>query len=160
MATFKVKDLMINVIPKKFAGGSVGLCATDQATAEYTPITPHTPVVMVANLTPKFESLKNIEQLDRGALDQLAVDVGRAAIGGGLAALCTQEMATCESMPRISPYASTVDFLVPTDFPELRLQMQDAVHRLEEAENVLEERASQKRGDLVPLLQDAIEALR
>ena len=161
MATFRVKDLMINVIPKKFpgGGGSTGLCSADQATADHTPITPHTPVVMVANLTPKFESLKNIDQLDRGTLDQLATDIGRAAVGGGLVALCTQDMATCEGNARISPYASTVDFLVPTDFPALRLQMQDAVRRIEEAEHVLEERAMENRGELVPLLKDAVEAL-
>jgi hypothetical protein len=62
MLTFKVKDLLIHVPIKAGGGGggSVGMPNPDCDGTSVPPIlTPHTPVLQVANLTPQFDAAKS-----------------------------------------------------------------------------------------------------
>lgn len=165
MATFKIKDLMINVIPDRLRGGGGGssLCSADQSTSDHTPITPWTPVVMTARLTPRFQALEKIgtKQLDGAALEGFARDVGRATVGAAFApgaALCTQDMATCAGNPRISPFASAGDFLTLNDLPEIRLHLAETVKAIEQVEAQLEKRAAGDR-ELSKKLRAAAESV-
>ncbi len=163
MNTFKFKDLMINVIPERFAGGGGhSLCSMDQASADHTPITPWTPVILVARHTPRFEVLgKVVETADREALElteRLATEVGRAAVGGAVHALCTQEQATCEANPWISPVASRAGLRF-SDLVELKLHLREAVEAIETVEHKLERKTRRQARELVPKLKAAVEEL-
>lgn len=167
MNTFKIKDLMINVIPDRLRGhgGGSSLCSADQSTADHTPITPWTPVVMTAKLTTRFRALERIDakKLDGAALEGFAHDLGRAAVGAAFipgAALCTQDMATCAGNPTISPVASAGDFLRLDDLPEIRLHLTETLKAIEAVESRLEKRAVEHGPDLSGKLVEAAESLR
>ena len=59
MQTFRLKDLLITIPTKAGRGGGAGMPDPDCDGTSVPPIlTPHTPVLQVANLTPQFEAAK------------------------------------------------------------------------------------------------------
>lgn len=168
---FKIKDLMINVIPEKWTvgggGGGASLCSMDQASVDHTPITPHTPVILVARYTPRMNVLDSfadqIDNLEAEQLEHIALDMGRAAVAGKLmrgTALCTQEMATCANNERISPWASDGAFLDASDLADLKIQLRDAVMQIEKVEEAFEQRTREHARDLAPRLESALKDLK
>lgn len=139
---FRVRDLMINVAPAASAGGgAVGLFEDTPPT----PLTPITPVAAVAAYTPRLRLVDALvatktlgkdvsverEQFIGAQLDRVALDVGRAVIGShlasklGRAALCTQDMPTCDANQLISRFASEgLGVLRTADLALLKEQVQ------------------------------------
>ena len=166
MSTFKIRDLMINVIPKQTVdrGGRAGLCAMEGSTADYTPITPHTPVILVAQYSPRFTVLEGLaEKVDRAgteAITNIAADVGRAAVAGQFMALCAEDMATCANNEVLSPVAFGMDILRVADLPALKLQLQDSIKAIDVVERNLGQLAQKQARDLLPRLEAAVDELK
>jgi hypothetical protein len=178
---FKVKDLMINVIPERFLGttGGASLCAdnTPEESINYTPLTPMTPVIMVAKYTGRLQVLDQLapkiadarlgDEVTRDCplrhvLEGVAVQVGRAAVAGKFvpgAALCAEDMGTCAANPFISPIASEGLELRVTDLPEVRLLLQEAVRGIEAVEATWEKQTVAKGDEIRPRLESALQGL-
>ena len=169
--TYKVKDLVINLVPNTFlGGGSVGLCAASQASADHTPLTPHTPVILVANQIERLNTLNvfagKLEKLDIARLNEAALDIGKAAVAGKFtrgAALCTMDMPTCDaSQPgNISPFASLGNSILRVDdLAKLKIQLMDAVRAIDAVENQVEKNTLASADAILPRLEAAVEELR
>lgn len=164
MKAFRVKDLMINVVPQAIGKGGVGHPGPDDDIDDFPPTI--TPIIMVAKFSPRIRVIDQfagkVEQLDLHILDTLALDAGRAAVAGMFVgtALCTEDMPTCRANPRISPVASMTDGLRFEDLVQVKDLLNQAlerINRLEESRLALGRRNA--RG-LVPMLESAAAELR
>lgn len=156
---FKIQDLMINVI-----GGGGGRVAMPTPT-EPTPPSPISPVAAVAALSPRFEYVNDIvKRPNRGdmrVLDEFARDIGRAVIGAGIAAQCTEDMATCQDNEHISPFASGGDNLFQSaDYAVLREQVLDTAKWIKERDALLDKRSLEHGKALLPQLEEATNYLK
>lgn len=157
---FKVQDLMIEVLA---AGGGGG--AMMPAPTEPTPPSPISPVAAVAAFTPRFEAIDRVaqmsEKVDVTFLDKAALEIGRALVAVRVAAYCSQEMATCDANPQISPWASAgVGELRTADFGILQDHVHQTVKWIDEQGDLLEKRAVEQKAELLPRLETAAEYLR
>ncbi|HHI94747.1 MAG TPA: hypothetical protein ENK04_14795 [Gammaproteobacteria bacterium] len=162
MRTYKVKDLMVNLMPLKTGGGSVAYPGPDSDTSEFP--TPLTPVIAVARDVYKLQFLDSykgeINRLEPAQLERVATDIGRAAVGGGLLALCSQDMATCEANENISPFASSIGGFQLDDLVYVKGLLNEAVARIEGVEAVAARRAKTDAQELIPMFEGALEELR
>lgn len=154
---FKIQDLMINVLGR----GGTAMPGPDDPT----PPSPISPVAAVAALKHRFLEVDKIAQLsakvDVKALDQIALEIGRAVVGVRVAAYCTQEMATCDANPAISPFASVGEgVLRGADFAVIREQIQQTTTWADERGDTLEKAAVEAKADLLPHLERAVEYLQ
>lgn len=155
---FKVHDLMINVLG---GGGGAAMPGPD----DDTPPSPISPVAVVAAYADRFHEIDRVVQLsdkvDVKVLDQIALEVGRAVVGARIAALCTEDMATCDANPRISPIASFGQgILRSADYGLIRDQVLDASKWVNQRGDELEKAAVEHKAELLPLLERATEYLR
>jgi hypothetical protein len=159
MRAFKVKDLMINVVPQKASGGGgTSLPGPDSDITDFPPTI--TPVIMVAKETYRLRVLDKIkiEQLDVAVLENLAVQVGRAAVAGMF--LCTEEMATCQANERISPFASMAESLRFDDLITVRGLLDETMSQISMLEKSRLEEARGQAAELIPMLEGALSELK
>ena len=161
MATFKVKDLMINVIPERTsAGGGTFLPGPDSDTSEFPPTI--TPVIMIARDSYKLEFLNkfkgNVDQLNPQLIDKVADKMGQLAMGGAITALCTQDMPTCDGR-LISPVAMEPGRLTLQDLVSVKGLLKDAIHSIDQVEASATKRAFADE-KLVSRLEAGVEALK
>lgn len=158
---FKVQDLMIDVLSVGNGGGGVG----QPTPTEPTPPPTISPIAVVAAYSPKFEVIDRVvragQTIDLNILDKVALDLGMAVVGARVAALCTEEMATCQNNERISPFASTgLGELRAADFGVLQDHIRETAGWLDERGDLLEKRAIENRNELVPRLERAVAYLK
>jgi hypothetical protein len=157
-ASYKVKDLMINVIGT--GRGSAGLFIDTPPT----PKTPITPIAAVAAYSPKFVAVDKVvkEGADIQALDRMALDIGRAVVGSRVAvALCTEDSNTCNAGQIYSPVASGfMEVLRDADFAVLKENVMLAEKALLEAEATMEQRAVANSAQLLPKMEEAVQFLK
>jgi hypothetical protein len=157
---FKVQDLMIDVLSVGNGGGDIMPTPT-----EPTPPPTISPIAVVAAYSPRFEAIDRVvmagASIGLDILDKIALDVGRAVVGARAAALCTEDMATCQNNERISPFASTgLGELRAADFGVLQDHIRETVQWLDERGDLLEKRAIESKTDLLPRLERAVEYLK
>ena len=162
MKAFKVKDLMINVIPQRLGSGGAGMPGPDDDITDFPPTI--TPVIMVAKFSPQFRIVSELavkfDQLDPEVVETVAQEAGRFAAAGMLVGLCTEDMPTCRANQIISPVASLGDGLRFQDLVEAKVLLNEAVVRISELENSRLNMARQQADKLIPKLEGALDELR
>jgi hypothetical protein len=175
MATFKVRDLLINVISER-PGGGVGLCSEDVSATAPTPITPY---ILVAANRPVLDHVQNVTKrlVDASdpdgdpvvnAIDQVALDIGRqvvvAAVQGGGALLPDPNCSgtSMETIPTpITPVVhKTTAVLQASHLPQLRVQLAAAIEATKAAEQALSPDTQQEIRMVEKKLEGALSELR
>jgi hypothetical protein len=157
--TFRIKDLMINVIPSAFVGGGGSSQPGPDDDMNDIPWW-LTPVISIAVQTSKFQAIRKVglENLAAVEMEHVAHDLGFAALGGAF--LCSQDMPTCAQNPRISPWATPGVALRFDDLPEVKLLLNEALEYITKIENSRFQQAQADASTLIPLLEDALRELR
>lgn len=185
MKAFRVKDLMINVIPQRSGGGGSSMPGPDDDIDDFSPWTPIIIIpkyyAVIAKLVAKSAKF-NKEVLDVAALEVGREIVGRMAVsycsedmptcrdltpwvsrvaagGGGGAAICTEESPTCRNDARLSLVASvpSLDF---EDLVIVKEQLSELVADITRLENRRLDLARKEASKLVPKLESAIDELK
>jgi hypothetical protein len=157
MKTFRVKDLMINVLGGR--GGGLSYCSEDVSATAPTPITPY---ILVAAYTPVLHHVRDVTarlaksddvEIDgavASAIDEAALDVGRAvvvaAVQGGGAYYPNPDCggSSLETIPTpITPVVhKNLAVLKASHLGQLRVQLQGALDATVEAEAALTPRSA------------------
>ena len=158
---FRVKDLMINVVPQSSDGGTAGMPNPDD---DIDPRGPGSPIIRVAQLSAKLFAMgffSKVAELDLQVVDHVALNIGRAALAPALsAALCTEDMATCQANPRISPYASLDQGLRFQDLIEAKVALTETLNMITEIEDARLAQARKLSGEFIPRLEGALDELK
>jgi hypothetical protein len=158
---FRVKDLMINVMPGRLGGGGTGYPTDDGWGTIPTPITP---VVMTAILSRQVQRLERltaqVEQIDIQVLDRVAMDIGWAVMGSAFR--CTEDSPTCRANVRISPTAiiNPNSVLRYEDLGEAREMLELALTKIAEVDDARLAQARKDCDELLPKLDAVKEALQ
>ena len=154
---FRVKDLMINVLPARGRGGaSAGLIGPDQDITDFTPITP---IVIVVS---KLYNLRAIEKLGLSRLtvdgfDAAALNLGRAALSGMF--LCTENMPTCGANEAISPVATPLERLRLEDLVVAKEVLTEVIQSIDKVEVQRMRQVRSEVKEVAPLLEEALAEL-
>lgn len=131
-AVFRISDLTAKRIEAPRGGlgvGSVGYLGPDQDPDDFTPISPW---VMLGKVINQVDYLHKVDvaKLDIEVLDQVALNVGRSVVAGGLysvVAHCLQDMPTCEANQIISNLAKLAESITNIDLGVVRHQMEQTI---------------------------------
>jgi hypothetical protein len=168
MKAFRVKDLMVNLIPRRGGGGGTGMPGPDDDINTFPPTI--TPIISVAVFSPKVRYLVNfagkLDELEPQYLERVVMDLGQAAFAGLLAGnnnfQCAEPEATvrlCQRNPVLSRVAHS-DALRFDDLVEMKPILRDALDRITEIEKGRLIEAQRNAGEIVPKLQAAIVELQ
>ena len=98
MKAFRVKDLMINVIPQRSGGGGgTSMPGPDDDVTEFTPTTPI--IVLPKYYAIVGDMIAKIGRLNPEVFDAAALDLGRQMFGLIANAQCEADMPTCRDLP-------------------------------------------------------------
>lgn len=145
---FKVKNLLFNVVSN---GNGTALVTPG---TDISPLTPITPVIRVSKITEQLQRV-NFDKIDLTAFNQFTNNVGLNLVAG----YCTQDMATCNNNPGISPVASLGDTISVHDVYRLKETLVNSLSRIEEFEKALEVGTRKQAEAIVPTLKDALECI-
>lgn len=179
---FKIRDLMINIIPeRKVAGSGGGVMMPTPTEPIPTPLTPFTPVIHVAaqrtifekiavgaergakagKLSPEFEALVNGAVMDAGSA--AVAGAFQAGRGGGLMMPDPNCAGTSlETIPTpITPVVHKADLVLTADsLPLLKGYLQEALQAVEEVEQSFAPRDAADIEMLEGKLEGALKELR
>lgn len=96
MKAFRVKDLMINVIPTRLGGGGAGMSGPDDDVTDLNYLAPYM-------ILPKYyaiigELVEKRALLNKEVFDVAARELGREIVGRIAAGYCTEDMPTCRDL--------------------------------------------------------------
>jgi hypothetical protein len=154
--SFRVKDLMINVLPVRGGGGIAGL-VDPESDVDFTPISP---VVILAARMNKLRAIEKIglARLTTEGFNAAALDIGRVAIGSMF--LCAEDMPTCGANEAISPVATPMEGLRVGDLVVAKEVLTEALESINQLEAKRLKLARNEAKEVAPLLEDALAELR